>query len=201
MNNEHYSRYYTFIRPIAKNKYVRTYSSIAFSLVAIMLFAVFAIKPTVTTILVLEQNITEQRGIADQLKEKAQNLSQGKQNFEKIDSDTVSEMDALLPAKTDVTSISESIASVVRAHEASVSGIQFQPTDLSGQPNKLSATPSLNEVSLVLNVSGTYENALAVLNSLTNSSRLVRVDSVTMSQVSNNQITMSIALRSFYLKN
>jgi len=199
--NERYSRYYTFIRPIAKNKYVRTYSSLSFSLVAIMIFAVFAIKPTITTILVLEQNISEQRTVADQLKEKAQNLSQGKQNYENIDASTISKLDALLPGKTEITSISESMISLVHANEASVSAVQFQPTDLSGQSNKLTTSPTLQEVNFILNITGTYEQLLAVLNSLITSPRLVRVDSVTMTQVSNNQISMSVSLRSFYLKN
>lgn len=200
MNEQRYSRYRTFIRPLVKNKFVRTYSSLAFSLVAVMIFAVFAIKPTITTILVLEQNINEQRDVADKLKTKAQNLSLGKQNFEKIDQDTIDKINALLPRKTDITSVGESVATVVRSNEASVSAIQFQPTDLNGESNNLSAAPSLHEVSFVLNASGTYESLVASLNSLSNSSRLVRIDSVSMNPIAANQVSMSVSMRAFYLK-
>lgn len=199
--NSSYGRYYTFIRPVARNKYIRTYSSLAFSLVAVMIFAIFAIKPTVTTILVLEQRINEQRQIADGLKKKSQNLTLGKQNLEKIDSQTLDKLNALLPSKTDITTIGESVSSIARQNGASVSAIQFQPTDLKGQPSKLNPNPSQNEVSFVLNLTGSYDQLLVALTNLLNSPRLVQIDSVTLSQLSANVLTMSVSLRSFYLQN
>jgi len=199
--NPRYSRYYTFIRPITKNKYVKTYSSLSFSLIAIMIFGIFAIKPTVETILVLQTNIQQQQQIDNSLLQKEQDLSNATKNLNKIDPAVRQDIDNLLPSKTDITTLASNIGVIVQSHDATVSGLQFQSTDLNGQPPKISATPVIKEISFTLNIAGDYSKLLEALDSLIRAPRLISVDSVNINETAENTLVMSISARSFFLQN
>jgi hypothetical protein len=54
-------RYRVKINPIVQNKTVQSYSSLSFSLVAVIIFGIFAIKPTVQNIVDLQKQIDTQK--------------------------------------------------------------------------------------------------------------------------------------------
>ena len=199
--NPRYSRYYTFIRPITKNKYIKTYSSLSFSLIAIMIFGIFAIKPTVETILVLQTNIQQQQQVDNSLLQKEQDLTKASENLKKIDPAIRQDIDNLLPSKTDITTLAGNIGAIVQSHDATVSGLQFQSTDLNGQPSKISATPVVKEISFTLNISGEYSKLIETLDSLIRAPRLISIDNVNINSSADNTLVMSISARSFFLQN
>ena len=199
--NSRYSRYYTFIKPITRNRYVRTYSSLSFSLIAIMIFVIFAIKPTISTILVLQKQIDNENQTLNSLTKKAQDLSNARDKLKAIDQDTKDKLDTLLPDQTDATTLSDSLTTLALSHNASVSGLQFQPIDLVGHPNKLSKSPSLKEINFTLNLTGGYSDLVATLKALVDSPRLVVLDSVNVTEAGDNSLVMSINGRGFFLQN
>lgn len=199
--NPRYSRYFTFIRPVLKNRQVKTYSSLAFSLIAILIFTIFAIKPTIATILSLRKSIDEQQQILNQLNNKAQNLSQGKENLRKINPAIIDKLNNLLPSKTDPAFLADSLVSTALANNASISGLQFQPVELVGKPTKLSKNATLKELSFTFNVSSSYTNLVNILTSLKDNPRLISIDSVTLNQVSDGPLVMSVNGRAYFLQN
>ena len=95
-----HSRYYTFIKPIFRNKAVRTYSSLVFSILTITFFGVFALKPTLSTIVSLQKSIVEQQQLLDKVTKKADDLSLGRQNYDAIDPQVKLKLISLLPNST-----------------------------------------------------------------------------------------------------
>jgi Tfp pilus assembly protein PilO len=196
-----YSRYYTFIRPIIKNKRVQQYSTITFSIFAVIIFSLFAIKPTISTILALQKSIKQEQDIYNQLLTKEKNLALGKQNLDAIPVDTMAKTSTLLPDQTDITIVTDNLASIAQQNQASVSAIQYQPFDLVGVPATLNPHPNLQEISFTLNLQGDYLRIAKLLQDLNNSGRLVVIDSINMVESNESPLNTTINGRTFYLKN
>lgn len=178
--NPYYSRYYTFVKPLLRNKYVQSYSSITFSLVLIIVFVIFAIKPTLVTIIALQRSIDQQTQVLQELKDKGVDLSRGKDNYLSLDRDLRNTMENLIPNTTDVTGIISSLNNLSLASQASVSGIQVQPTELTIKDKVLKKNSTLAEVFFTLNILTTYQQAVSFLDGLATSPRLFAIDSISM---------------------
>jgi len=77
-----YSRYFTYIKPLARLPIIKTYGPAIFSLLTMSVFIVFAIKPTIETILVLQKQLADSDKIVAQINEKTDNLSKGRENYQ-----------------------------------------------------------------------------------------------------------------------
>jgi hypothetical protein len=145
-----YSRYYTYIKPIARNKFVRSYATTIFNLIAISIFAMYAIRPTVVTILALQKSVAEQKSVLDNVISKRESLAKGRANFEALDPSVKTKLANLVPNQPDLPVISAVLGSLVTRYEATVAGIQFQPVNLEPlvlSPNK---DASVQEAEFVL---------------------------------------------------
>lgn len=185
--NPYYSRYYTFIKPILRNKQVQNYSSISFSLMLIIIFVIFAIKPTLETIVSLGRSITQQKQIYQQLLKKADNLSLGKKNYQALEETTRTKMEELIPDKADVTQLLAALNSAALASSASISGIQIQPVELT-QASPQSSGDKKEEILFAFNLTGTYDQAINFLNSLKSSPRLISIKSVAFGKKEADQL-------------
>src|SRR5579864_9241150 len=94
------SRYTTRLTPILKNKTVNNYSSAVFSLIAVIIFAIFAIDPTIKTIISLQKTIDDQTKTLNALKQKSQDLSTAINNYNSIPDNTKIKLFTLLPNST-----------------------------------------------------------------------------------------------------
>lgn len=196
-----YSRYYTFIKPIANNRRVRAYSSLVFSLIAILIFSVFAIKPTISTIIGIQKDVDQKNDSLSKLNAKTTDITQGIDNLNKIPPQTMAKLNNLLPNKTDVTALTDDLVTIAQENEASISALQYQPLDLVGEPNTLNPSPALKEISFTLNLQGDYQKVTTLLNAIKSSNRLITIDSINLNQPESGPLVTSINARAFYLEN
>ncbi len=198
--NPQYSRYYTYVKPIVNNAYVKTYSTLVFSLIAITIFSLFAIRPTVKTILGLQKNINEQKETLNKLTEKSQNLETGRKNYQNIDPNLKAKVDALLPSKTNIPDFVDEITLLSLRTQASISGIQFQPVEIDNNAPASTTDPKLQEISFTLNALGQYNQLLNLLNALNYSSRLISINTVSFNKTELGTLVMSVNGKAYYLK-
>lgn len=198
--NPQYSRYYTYVKPIVTNPYVKTYSTLIFSLIAITFFSLFAIRPTIKTILGLQKSIEEQGQILNQLTQKSQNLEAGRRNLDSIDPRIQSRIDSLLPSKTQVPKFIDQLTLLALQNQASISGLQFQPIEIDNLNTTSAPLPSLAEVSFTFNAQGQYSQLLNLLDSINNIDRLISIDTVGMSKLEQGEILMSVNGKAHFIK-
>lgn len=194
------TRYYTYVKPFLKNKVVRTYSSVIFTLLTISIFAVYAIRPTVLTIISLQKSIVEQQALAEKLKIKVNSLSLGKSNYERIDPDTKNKLINLIPIAPNLPRVLYSLSQMAEQNQATLSGIQFQPIDLdpiNPVPNKNAV---LSELDITFSFQGRYSQHVVILNELKKLDRLIEIQSVTMNRQEANSILMTITGKAKFLK-
>lgn len=195
-----YSRYYTYIKPVTDNKIVRSVAPYIFSLITMMILIIFAIRPTVSVIINLQKNIGDNKQVLKSLEDKAQNLLEGKKNYENIPPETKLKINTAMPDKPAVTFL---IASLENSSKllASASALQLQPVTLiNNSLEKGQAKLILGEVDFSYNVSGSFADLLHTLQNINVSPRLIQITSVTISKQPTNPTVLSITGKGYYLK-
>ena len=191
--------YYTLIKPLLRNKYVRNYSSLGFSLILIIVFTVFAIKPTLATIISLNASINENKEILKKLQDKSKNIRSGDKNYKDLGTDKTDSIKKLLPEKADLPFLITSINSLAKRFSASISGLQFQPLELTQASTKVK-NPKLEEISLTFSFSSNYKTATAFIDSLSTSERLINVSGVNINKKDTGELIITVNGKSYFLK-
>lgn len=195
------SRYYTYIKPVLKNRLVKTYSSLVFSLITITIFTVYAIRPTISTIISLQKSVSEQQGILDKLNEKTRNLTNGRENYTKLDDEVKLRLVTLLPDSTTLPPLINDITSIAIINSASISGIQFQPVDLIGPPTLPVKNAALKEIDFTVNYQAPYPQLIKILETLTRANRLISIQSANFNKPTDDILILSLTGKTYYFSN
>lgn len=159
----------------------------------------FAIKPTIETILVLQKKLADQNEVLQKVTQKANNLSQGKKNYDNLDQNIKEKISAGVTDIVSIKSLIQTLEQAAEIHEASVSALQIQPLVVNTKTDDQMGT--LSEISFTFNTEGDYKNLMALLQDLKSSGRLISIENLSMSKVSDSQaLIMSLSGKAYYLK-
>src|SRR5574340_639843 len=114
-----YSRYYIYLEPVVSDPLIRGYFSFVASLFLIAFLLVFALSPTVNTMLALQKKIGEQRRILAALEQKIGALVTAQQNYSQIESNLPVLLRAL-PKSPDPQVIAEGVTQLASASGVTV---------------------------------------------------------------------------------
>ncbi len=196
--NQIYSRYFTYIKPLGKIPIVKTYGSTIFTLFIITIFIFFAIKPTLETILILQKKLTDTSLVLDKVNKKANDLSLGRQNYDNLDPQIKTKIIQSIPDNVGLRSITQNLEQSARTHQASISALQIQPIVI--EP-KSDTVGKLTEIDFTFNIEGQYQNLIAALQDLSASSRLISIDKLSLSKITEGVgLVMSISGKAYYIK-
>lgn len=195
-----YSRYYTYIKPVVENKIVKSSAPYVFSLITISILTIFAIRPTVSTILNLQKNIEENQKVLQALDAKAQSLIEGKRNLDNLSPQIKNKIEVSLPTKTNVPAVISSLQSSSLGI-ASVSALQIQPlTIIDNTTVKEKALLNLGEVYFAYNIQSSFGSLLQTLENLSKSPRLLNITNVIINKQTEGPTVLSISGKAYYLK-
>lgn len=201
MREDHrYFRYFNYIQPVLKIPIVKTYGAPILTIFVLTIFILFAIKPTIETIIILQKKLEDNQAVLAQITQKSKDLSQAKKNYQALDTTTKQKIQTAIPDQINLRTITQTLEGLAITNNASISAIQVQPITLqpTQQTNNLS---KLEEVTFTYNVEGRYGNLVNILSALQQSSRLIRVDSLIMNKLEGgSNLLMSITGKAYYLK-
>lgn len=193
------SRYFRYIEPVIKAPIVKTYGYFVFTVAALIVFVLFAIKPTVETIAVLQKENQTYQDTLDQVNKKVDELSLARKNFQNLDTSLKSKIQAALPTEARMSSLVRSLESSTLNTQASISALQFQPLlfDQEGQR----PDPILEAIPFTFNVEGGFQILQQVLQNLQISQRLLLIEGVNFSKIEGGKtILMSVSGKGYFLK-
>ena len=194
-----YSRYFTYIKPVTQLPIIKNYGSTIFTLLTMSLLIFFAIRPTIETILVLQKKLADQDEVLQKVTQKAKNLSLGKKNYDNLDQNIKEKISAGVTDTVSLKSLVQTLEQTAKVHEASVSALQIQPLVVNIKIE--SQTGVLSEIFFTFNIEGAYKNLIAILQDLKSSSRLISIDSLSLSKSNEGgTLIMSLSGKAFYLK-
>lgn len=194
-----YFRYFTYIKPITGIPIVKTYAPAIFTILTMAVFVIFAIKPTIETILVLQKKLNDADTIVAKVNAKAENLSQARENYQKLDKTVKDKVQAAIPDGIDLKSLIQNLEQAARTYEASISALQIQPIALVATQDHTEL--KLQEASFIFNLETSYQRATAILQDLARSSRLISIDKITLNRAGEGKnLILSIAGKAYFLR-
>lgn len=197
ITNKKSSRYFTYIEPVLKIPIIRTYGSLIFTILAMIIFILFAIKPTVETIILLQKDLENQKEIQSKLHQKITDIQTAETNLARIDQTTRARIESLIPKQPDLTGLIKVLEQSV-SEGASISAIQFQALSIEKPATDSS---KLTEINFTFNIQGTYDAIISVLQKLNTSSRLISVTNLVLNKVESSAgLLMSVSGKAYYLK-
>jgi Tfp pilus assembly protein PilO len=201
MAPEHkHSRYYTYIEPVLKTPLVKTYGSLILSIVALIVFIVFAIKPTLETISNLQKELDIKTKTLADLNKKSEDLTLAQKNLNSLPSDTKLKLQTTLPTTVQVAGLVKSLEASTRESQATISALQFQPLVIEPEIEG-GKDPILQEIPFVYTMENSYEVVNAILTNLRANPRLLVIDNFAINTRSDStNLLLSVTGRAFYIK-
>lgn len=201
MNPQHrYSRYFTYIQPVFRDPVVRTYGSIILTIIAIAVFILFAIKPTIETILVLQKKLENSKEVLQKTTQKSQDLSQARKNFEVLDINVKQKIQNAIPGILTLKTLTATLEQNAILNQASISALQIQPVSITATSSSLTHK-DLSEIQFVFNIEGSYDKLINVLKGISFSSRLISITNLVLNkEPESTSILMTVTGKAFFLK-
>jgi hypothetical protein len=205
MEKAKYSRYYNYVQPVITNPIVKSSAPHIFSILTVIIFLVFVIKPTITTILDLQKSIAENQKVLDGLNKKVEDLTSGKRNLASIPEDKRQKIIAAVPPEANVIALVQAVnqtlgtpSSADASTSAAIASLQLQPVTIIDKSQNSGLT--LKEIIYSYNFQKSYAEIMEVLNNTSKSPRLVKIEDVVINRQGEDPPILTVNSKAYFLK-
>ncbi|MBI4099565.1 type 4a pilus biogenesis protein PilO [Candidatus Microgenomates bacterium] len=196
-----YSRYYIYIEPVVADPLIRSYFSLVASLLLVAFFLIFALSPTINTILILNKKIGEETKISTALTQKLIDLSTAQENYSQIQSSLPILLTALPKTPTPQTILS-GVVSSASSSGLTVTGLAFHDLTITEEGN--ASTPTVNDLGVVnvefsLSVTGSNETVRNFLGRLEKLPRQIHISNLAVFSDEKGNVSANFSAAAYYL--
>lgn len=185
-----YARYKGFfldiLRVYRQRPDMQAFLEIILSLAAISIFAAFAIRPTILTILELNKEIKNKEDTTAKLEQKIVNLQTASSILESIGPDLVY-LNQAVPTLAEPDEFIKQVEGHATLNSVNILGLAASDVVLAGKveggkkSKEIEALPqNAQEVPITLSVTGAYSNLLSFMKNLENLRRPIKIDSISI---------------------
>ncbi len=189
-----YQKYYERIRPFVEKRRNQSYTATILSFLAIALFGLYAVRPTIQTIIYLQREIADKTQVNRKMEEKIAALIEAQANYQAA-SERLALVTAALPDNPEATQLLSELKKLADATHASLSAVSVPGVPLviekTPQAKPDSKKQQVNFETTIL-VSGGYPAIKAFLDGIIELRRLVTIDGLTIALVKDEQQTESL---------
>lgn len=167
-----YNRYFVDLGKIYQTKKGRVYTGVVSSLITVIFFIIFAIRPTLITIAQLIKQTQDQKTVITELEKKISNLAEAQNNYLTISND-LPLVEEALPARANLPLLTKQIETLARQAGITVVNLRFNDINLL-QTN----APKGEKIEVLFNFNGlgNYQNLKTFLSSLTSLRRIILIE-------------------------
>lgn len=188
-------RQYLKILPDMKKENTRLITTLILTFVALSFFGIFAINPTLTTIIELQKQLDDSEFTHQQLTTKITSLSTLLQKYNNLQDD-LQVIENAIPKQAAATKLTGQIHTLTKEYNLTVRNLHVaQVTLTSGK------TPKTKSLSYVFNLEagGTYKNMMEFAENVTKFNRIVTIESISISRDPRSQdIVMNMRGRQYF---
>lgn len=197
-----YKDFYLNIQSLYKKRAdLRAFLEIILSLSAIIVFLVFALKPTALTIISLYNQIQDKNRMTATLAQKINDL-QSAQNTYNQNKNYITDIDNSVGSVPRPDFVTKQVIALANKDSVTVIGISIGETTIVGAAPQKSLNSTVDpmpdgsyDMPISINISGTYQNDTNFLKDLENLRTTIKIDSVAFkSTVTKNGTTIVIAI-------
>lgn len=185
---------YSKLLPDFKEERTQKFTTIVLTVLTLAFFGLFAINPTVSTIIKLRKELEDNNFVDSKLVQKINNLSTLQKKYTELQSD-LPMIFAAVPQSPEVPLMVAQIQSIAKNSNVSIENFQSFAVEI---PTK--TTPSsYASFSFALSLSGTYNDLYRFLTSLSNMQRVVSVELISFTKKTlGNSMELSIKGKAFF---
>lgn len=161
---------------------LRVYLELILSLTTIIIFSAFAIKPTVLTIIELNNEIGNKENIIISLNQKIENLKSATLVLQN-QSARLNLIDEAIPKSSNLDTLIIQLEKLAINHQVEILNIASTDLFLLGESNKKVKAGDLkdlpgeaDELNLTISITGSYQNIFDFLKSIENLRRPIKID-------------------------
>ncbi len=174
LNLVRFNRYYRQVGPVLAKPEIQAYAMVILSLLTLSFFGYFALKPTFTTITLLNRQIKDAKLVDLQLQQKINALSMAQIEYQKIQPD-LSLLSLALPTEPQFPSLVKAVEKIATESGIQLKSINFKTVDLETQ-KKATRSASLIPISFDLDIIGDYPKLDNFITKLSSLPRLVVIE-------------------------
>ena len=188
-------REYLKLLPNMQQENTRIITTLILTFVAMSFFGIFAINPTLSTIINLKKQLSDSTLVNKKLDEKISNLSSLQQQYTALGPDLPFVLSAI-PQRAEAPTLLGQIYGLGQQSNVKVDSFSIADIQLLGDDSNLN-----NSYTFTLQVAGSYENLIGFTKDLASFDRAVSVESVAISKDSKkDELFMNIEGRAFFQK-
>lgn len=182
---------YLEILPDFKNEQAQKFTNIILTLIAISLFGIFAINPTLSTIAKLKKELKDNEFVDRSLQEKLTNIVILQKKYVEIQDDIQYAFDAI-PTRPEVPLLMAQIQSIAHNTNVHISNLQNLQVELFkqnvGEKKYYSYSFSLGGL-------GTFEDISAFISKIVNMQRVVSIDTFSIDKTADKNGALRFSLQ------
>lgn len=168
---------YIKLFPSTQTEQIKTYTTLILTLVAIIGFSIFAISPTINTIIELRRQLSDSRFANEALENKIAALGSLQAQYTGFGTQLES-INRALPTTPEVPALFARIQTLAEQNNVTIISMNSQEVELT----KRSKTKVPSSFVFLVTVSGPYEQTLAFSEALTDFDRVVNIDEITINR-------------------
>lgn len=184
LNKEKYDKYLELIPDFKKEK-TQKFTTIVLTIIAVIILAIFAINPTLSTIANLQKQLDDAKFVTEKLDEKINNLSALQTKYNSISSDLPTIYETI-PQKPEAPKFTGQLQSLIQSSNLTI--INLQISDIANSKDFSFYTFSLT-------AQGQYEDIINFLNKAVSMQRIITNFDISISQPSAENSVPQLNLR------
>lgn len=157
---------------------------IVLTLCALSFFGFFAIKPTISTILKLQKELSDNQFVLNQLETKIKNLTELRRQYFNLQDDLPT-VTSTITAQPDVHLLFAQIQSIAQASNITIKKLQNFEVEV--LRNDKSADKNYYSYSFSISGSGSFENIPKFIQALTNMERIINIDAFSINNITSQK--------------
>ena len=187
-------KYFNFID--FKEERTKKFTTLVLSLVALSILGLFAINPTISTIIKLQKEIEDSKFVDQKLVDKINNLTKLQQEYELLKTDLPIIFSAV-PQNPEIPLLVAQVQAIAVKEGVNLINIQSFQVEL----EKPQVIKKFSSYSFSLTAEGSYDNLLRFLSTITNMERVVAVDIVSITRkTGDSNLQLTFKGRAFFNK-
>lgn len=178
--------------PDFKEERTQKFTTIVLTVMTLSFFGIFAINPTISTILRLQRELEDNKLVDTKLAQKIQNISTLQKKYTFLQSDLPIILSAI-PQKAEVPLFAAQIQGVAKNSNVAIENFQTFEVEVEASARKYSS------FSFALSVSGSYNDLYKFLTTLANMQRVVAIDLLSLTKkTGSSQLEFAIKGKTFF---
>ncbi len=170
-------REYLKLLPKLTDEKAQTYTMLAFTLAALSFFGIFAINPTLSTITELKRKLADLQFVHQKYIAKKQSLTALQYAYKSISGDLPIVANAM-PQKPEVPKLVAQMNGLLSISRLQTTSLRTLGVEIT--PEKQASGKKISSFTFTLEASGTYDDILSFVKSVTNTNRLIAIETVSI---------------------